>query len=91
MSTERNAMYSGTRANLSVLRKEGCDKEPPSFACNDLKQLTPITIVDFVPSLVADTVLLPVTTIHALTLPLKHKKTEVSNERPTNQLTPSKP
>lgn len=84
-------MYSGTRANLSVLRKEGCDKEPPSFACNDLKRLTPITIVDFVPSLVADTVLLPVTTIHALTLPLKHKKAEVSNERPTNQLTPSKP
>lgn len=55
-------VFAGTRANLSVIQQDACkDAGKPSMACAYDRQLRPLSVLDLMPSLVVDVVLLPVT------------------------------
>lgn len=63
-------MFAGTKLNASILSKESCaDSRPENHGCAYDRALAPLSVIDFVPSLALDTLLLPFTALHAASQP----------------------
>ena len=70
ISSNGNLMYAGTRLNASIITQESCKSDrPENYGCAYDKVLAPLSLIDFIPSLALDTVLLPFTAIHAALQP----------------------
>ena len=61
-----NLMFAGTKLNASIIGKESCaDNRAGNHGCAYDGALTPLSVIDFIPSLALDTLLLPFTAMHA--------------------------
>lgn len=65
-----NLMFAGTKLNASIIGKESCaDSRAESHGCAYDRALAPLSVIDFIPSLALDTLLLPFTALHAASQP----------------------
>lgn len=69
MKSKESAIYAGTRTNIAFISSMNCGETGSGNTCSYATLLGPLSVVDFVPSLALDTLLLPVTMVHATTLP----------------------
>jgi uncharacterized protein YceK len=77
---DRSLMFIGTQLNIGFISKESC--KPAQYrdlACAYDKVLAPFSVIDFVPSLVLDIILLPYTAIYTA---LHHKQTPTAPDEP---------
>lgn len=59
-------VYAGTKLNISVVSKESCKTvQRENYGCAYDGYLLPLSLIDFLPSLAMDTLLLPFTALHA--------------------------
>ncbi|GGH88481.1 hypothetical protein GCM10007363_01290 [Pseudomonas fluvialis] len=67
VAPDGHLMYAGTRLNSSIISQASCESGvPDNHGCAYDKVLAPLSVVDFLPSLLLDTLLLPFTALHAL-------------------------
>lgn len=72
-------VYAGTKLNLSVISKESCKTaERQNYGCAYDGVLLPFSLIDFLPSLAVDTLILPFTALHAALSP----REKASSEKP---------
>lgn len=65
-----NLIFAGTRLNSSIIGKDSCsDTKAENYGCAYDSSLVPLSILDFIPSLALDTILLPFTALHAVFQP----------------------
>lgn len=80
-----NLMYAGTRFNAKVIGQDSCEQSGynAGYSCAYQQLLTPLCLIDFVPSLALDTLLLPFTGLHAAISP-----SEPPDEQPAESARP---
>lgn len=63
-----NLMFAGTKLNASIIGSESCKKSSTeNYGCAYDHALAPLSVIDFIPSLILDAILLPFTALHAAT------------------------
>jgi uncharacterized protein YceK len=62
LSKDGSFVYAGTRLNASIISGESCKStQTENYGCAYDKALAPLSLIDFIPSLALDTLLLPFT------------------------------
>lgn len=65
-----NLVFAGTKLNSSIISKKSCaDTSAENHGCAYDGVLAPLSILDFIPSLALDTILLPFTALHTVLQP----------------------
>jgi len=80
-STHGNLIYAGTKLNASIISKASCKRaETENYGCAYDSALAPFSVIDFLPSLVLDSLFLPFTVLHCsgLLIPDTHLGRECS-------------
>ncbi|CAH0352833.1 YceK/YidQ family lipoprotein [Aquabacterium sp. CECT 9606] len=80
-SKNGSLVFAGTRLNASLIGKKSCEKpSPDNHGCAYDNTLAPFSLLDFIPSLAMDTLLLPFTALHAVLHPV-HSSTSQEPSR----------
>jgi uncharacterized protein YceK len=65
---DRNLMFAGTKLNASIIASESCkESSRENYGCAYDHVLAPLSVLDFIPSLILDAIFLPFTALHAAT------------------------